>query len=85
MFDDRTELLRTQAMQHVMSALGAAQVHVYGNEALAGGVFLHDDRTVSSITYWVMPLEDDTTDMGRYQYDVRVSVDVIRTAVPRGR
>lgn len=85
MASDRSELLRTQAMQHIMGALGAAQVRIYGNEPSAGGVFLHDDRTVSSVTYWAEQCDDDTTGSRRYQYDVRVSVDVYRTAVSSGR
>lgn len=77
MSDARSELLRTQAVQHVLSALGAANVNVYGNEATAGGVFLHDDRTVSNVTYWHV-------DGTRYEYDVRVGVEVYRREVPRG-
>lgn len=78
MSDDRTELLRTQAMQHVMSALGAAQVTVYGNEAMAGGVFLVDENSVTSRTYW-------TVDGTKYEYSVDVCVLVTRREVPGGR
>lgn len=85
MADDRSELLRTQAVQHLLTALGAANVQVYGHDVNAGGVFLHDDRTVSHITYWHEACDDDTTGMRRFQYDVRVSVDVYRKQVPNAR
>lgn len=76
--DDRCELLRTQTVTHVLSALGAAHVHVYGNDAMAGGVFLDNEQQATSRTYW-------TVDGTKYEYSVRVSVDVTRRAVADDR
>ena len=72
--DSRENLLRTQAMQHVMSALGAAQVSAYGNEASVGGVFLENESLVCSRTYWHVDGE-------RFEYSVDVSVRVHRRKV----
>jgi hypothetical protein len=72
--DDRTELLRTQAMQTCLTAMGAARVSVYGDDAVAGGVFLDDENRLTSTTYW-------TIDGRRYRYDVQVRVDVTRGPV----
>lgn len=72
MSDDRAELLRTQAVSSLLSALGALEIHTYGNNSDIGGVFLQDDRTVSRVVYW---REDGGKQV---QYDVRVSVDVHR-------
>jgi len=74
MSDDRCELLRTQAVQHIVNALGGAQVSVYGNEVTAGGVFLDSEREVTSRTYWRVGDE-------RFEYAVQVSVDVHRRKV----
>ena len=74
--DDRSELLRTQAMHTCMQALGAAQVSVNGNEWGAGGVFLQSEDQVTSTTYWAV-------DGQRYRYDVHVGVRVTRTPVDR--
>ncbi|MEU0788032.1 hypothetical protein ABZ341_41700 [Streptomyces sp. NPDC006173] len=75
----RSELLRTQAVTSVLSALGGLEVHTFGHDSWADGcgVFLQDDRTVSRMTYWG---EDGGK---RVQYEVRVSVDVYRSEVPR--
>lgn len=72
--DDRTELLRTQAMTHVLAALNAAQVTVYGNETTAGGVFLESESEVCSRTYW-------RTGEERFEYQVWVEVKVHRRKV----
>lgn len=74
MSDDREELLRTQAVQHILGALGGAQVSVYGNDSTAGGVFLENEREVSSRTYWSVGDE-------RFEYSVNVTIDVHRRKV----
>lgn len=68
--DDRAELLRTQAMEACLQALGAAQVRVSGNEPFAGGVTLDGADTLTSRTYWAV------AGSGRREYRVRVRVDV---------
>jgi hypothetical protein len=72
--DDRAELLRTQAMQACLSAMGAATVAVYGNEPAVRGVVLESRGELTSTTYW--RIGDD-----RWQYEVTVRVDVDRRKV----
>jgi hypothetical protein len=67
--DDRAELLRTQAVQACLSAMGAADVRVTGNEPWAGGVTLDSADTMTSRTYWRVG------DVKR-EYRVRVCVEV---------
>lgn len=74
MSDDRAELLRTQAVQSIVGALGGARVNVYGNDPAAGGVFLESEREVCSRTYWAVGDE-------RFEYQVFVTVDVHRRKV----
>lgn len=85
MADDRVELLRTQTVAHVLTALGAGQIACHGNDPMAGGVFLDDDSTVTSRTYWTLADESDATGYRKYEYSVRVSVEVTRRAVSSGR
>lgn len=74
MSDDRSELLRTQTVHAILGALGAAQVNVYGKDPLAGGVFLDTPSQVTSRTYWGV-------DGRRYEYAVKVHVEVVRRPV----
>lgn len=68
--DPRAEMLRTQAVQACLSAMGAAEVHVYGAAAHEWcGTVLHDSRTLS--TYQHMTDADGTW---RYQTTIRVEV-----------
>lgn len=68
--DDRAEQLRTQAMQACLSAMGGAEVRVYGNEPFAGGVTLDSADTMTIRTYWRVG------DVKReYRVTVRVDVD----------
>lgn len=76
MTDDRAELLRTQAMQACLGAMGAANVSVHGNELLAGGVILESRGELTSTTYW--RIGDD-----RWQYEVTVTIGVDRRKVER--
>jgi hypothetical protein len=49
------EQIRTQALMNCMSAMGAAEVRIYGNDPeVCSGVVLHDDRTLWSETYWAV-------------------------------
>lgn len=77
MRDAREQLLRTQAVTHVLAALGACQVNIYGNESQVGGVTLDNESQVNSRTYW---FDQDGT---RYLYDTTVTVVVHRREVPR--
>jgi hypothetical protein len=72
--DDRSGLLRTQAVQHVMSALGAARVNVYGDDSVIGGVYLESESEVCSRTYFRVGEE-------RFEYQVWVEVKVHRRKV----
>lgn len=76
--DDRCELLRTQAMTHVLGALGAATVQAYGHDHSAAGVYLDTNDRATATTYWTVG-----EDGQRYRYDVVVRVELERTAVGR--
>jgi hypothetical protein len=69
-------------MQSILSALGASHVNVNGNEWNVGGVFLDTRDEVISRTYWNVM---DGTERKRWQYDVIVSVCVVRREAPDGR
>jgi hypothetical protein len=57
------EMLRTQAVQHILHALGHGQVNIYSRSPgdsgeYSGGVILADKDRIFSDTYW---LEQDGT------------------------
>lgn len=68
---DRADILRTQAMDSVLSALGAAQPHVYGPlQHEWRGVILEARDKARAVTHW---REGD--DMVRYSVVVRLDVE----------
>lgn len=74
--DHRKELLRTQAVQACLSAMGAAEARIYGHEPHQWcGTVLDDDSTMTSTTHW-----RDTE--GSWKYEVQVAVTVYKTKVP---
>jgi hypothetical protein len=74
--DDRTELLRTQAVQACLTAMGAANVQAYGRDDVAGGIVLDTEDTLTSHTLWWINEE-------RWRYEVTVRVNVTRRVVGR--
>jgi hypothetical protein len=73
--DPQSELLRTQAVTTILSAMNAASVNVYGlglNDW--NGVVLEDETTVSSYSHF-------HRDGQKYRYETRVRVDVYRKPV----
>lgn len=72
--DDRSNLLRTQAVHACLEALGAAHVRVNGNDWPAGGVVLNSAAEMTSTTHW-------REASGMVAYDVTVTVDVTRRQV----
>lgn len=73
--DPKRELLRTQAVQALLTALHANEVHVYGTEPSQwAGTTLDSNSQITTSTHW----QDSE---GRWRYDVIVSVDVRKTQV----
>jgi hypothetical protein len=75
--DPRAELLRTDAMRLIMTAMQGG--NVYGERSAEwSGVTLLSSDTLCSTTHW-LTRPDGAPEPSRWRYDVVVSVKVSRT------
>lgn len=71
--DHRAELLRTQAVQACLAAMGAAEAHVYGTAPHEWrGTILANADTMTTTTHW------HDVDGTTWRYETTVTVAVTR-------
>lgn len=72
-YDHRKELLRTQAVQACLTAMGGTEARIYGTEPFEwSGTVLNDDSSLTTTTHW-------RDSEGLWRYEVVVEVRIVKT------